>query len=161
MHAHEPFGERVPRDKVALSLADELTEFLASAGIKSGSIGTINICGSLPELRTMTAPIMERLDVEIEPLDSMFCVDVEDLAGDAAEFRGRGIELRLAWAAAADWDAPLNLLRERRRQAAKTTLTRAAVLAGVATGVGVGWQVQRSWMRPQPEPVAHHLIEVQ
>ena len=55
--------------------------------------------------------MMEQLDVEIEPMDSMFGIDAQELPEPADAFRRRSIELRLAWAAAADWNAPLNLLR--------------------------------------------------
>ena len=63
---------------------------------------------------------MERLDVEVEPLDSLFGIDAARLPEPADEFRERSAELRLAWAAAADWQAPINLLRERRRRSSKT-----------------------------------------
>ena len=53
--------------------------------------------------RSMTAPLMERLDVEVEPLDSLFGIDAERLPEPADDFRDRGAELRMAWAAAADW----------------------------------------------------------
>ena len=51
----------------------------------------------------MTVPLMERLDVEVETLDSLFGIDAARLPEPADEFRERGAELRLAWAAAADW----------------------------------------------------------
>ena len=70
---------------------------------------------------------MERLDVEVEPLDSLFGIDAARLPEPADEFRERGAELRLAWAAAADWPPAINLLRARRRQLSKTWLARAAV----------------------------------
>ena len=160
----EPFGERVPRDKIAIRLAGELTEFLASAGVKASSVTTVNICGTLPDLRSMTAPMMELLEVEVEPLDSMFGVDSGSLSEAAAEFRERGVELRLAWAVAADWRAPLNLLRERRHRASASIFARAAVVAGVGVGLGLGWMLQQTaWLeassRPahiaRPAPIVH------
>jgi hypothetical protein len=92
----------------------------------------------------MTVALMEQLDVEVEPLDSLFAIDEEKLPALDHEFRDYTAELRMAWAAAADWPSPVNLLRERKRRHTRTMLTRAAVVAGAATGVGVAWQIQRS-----------------
>lgn len=154
VHEHEPFGDRVPREKVAARLAHEVVEFFSAAGIDPGAVTATCMCGALPELRSMTAPLMERLDVEVEPLDSMFGVDVEHLPDQAGDFRERGIELRLAWAAAADWTAPLNLFRDRRRRAVSAMFARAAVVAGIGAGLGLGWGAQRSaWLAaPAPQP---------
>lgn len=91
----------------------------------------------------MTLPLMERLDVEVEPLDSLFGIDAARLPESADDFRERVVEMRLAWAVAADRHAPIDFLRERKRRIAKTALTRAAVVAGIATGVGLAWRLQR------------------
>ena len=94
---------------------------------------------------------MERLDVEVEPLDSLFGIDAAQLPEPADEFRERGAELRLAWAAAADWPPAINLLRPRRRRASKALLARAAVMAGAAAGLSGGWWlVERGhlWQAP-------------
>jgi hypothetical protein len=147
VNEHEPFGERVPRDKIAVRLAGELADFFSAAGIEVGQVNSVCICGSLPELRTMTVPIMERLDVEIEPLDSMFGIDAGQLPKSVVDLPERAVEIRLAWAAAADWSAPLNLLRDRQRRAAAAALSRAAVIAGVGAGVGLGWGLQQTaWL---------------
>jgi hypothetical protein len=99
---------------------------------------------------------MERLDVEVEPLDSMFGIDAARVPHPAEEFRERAAELRLAWAVAADWPPPINLLRAQRRRASKTTLARAAVAAGVVAGFAVGWRVEQSrwWKSTAPKPPA-------
>jgi hypothetical protein len=106
----------------------------------------------MPDMRNMTLAIMERLDVEVEPLDSLFGIDEEHLPSD--DIHDRAGELRLAWAAAADWNASINFLRERRRRLVKTVLTRAAVVAGVATGVGIAWRLQRSALLEPAIPAA-------
>ena len=101
----------------------------------------------------MTLALMERFDVEVEPLDSLFGVDADHLPEPSDDFRERIVDLRLPWAVAADRNAPLDFLRERRRRMAKTVLSRAAVVAGVATGVAVAWRVQQiSWFQPSPAP---------
>jgi hypothetical protein len=109
----------------------------------------------MPELRSMTVPLTEQLDVEVEPLDSLFGVDAAKLPTPVEEFRERGAELRLAWAVAADWPSPINLLRARNRRVSKARLARAAVVTGTAAGLVVGWRVQQSpwWRAAAPAPV--------
>ena len=121
-------------------------------------LAQVRICGGLPELRSMAIRLMEQLDVEVETLDSLFRHRPGSSASAAARIQGArdryaprvGSRCRLA--------RPVNLLRERTRRVTKTMLSRAAVAAGVATGVGVAWQVQQShwWRSPpvsQPVPV--------
>lgn len=144
LHEHDPFGERVTRDQIAGRLADDLEEFFSTAGIGPGGVSVVCVCGGLSELRSMTASMMERLDAEIEPMDSMFGIDTRRLPEPSDEFRDRGVELRLAWAAAADWTAPLNLVRDRQRQATAAAFARAAVVAGIGAGLSLGWGLQRS-----------------
>lgn len=144
------------RDDLAARLVDELAEFLATVGAESDAVTQVSICGGLPDLRTMTVPLMERLDVEVETLDSLFGIDVEHLPEPPDEFRERAAELRLAWAAAADWRGPINLMRYRSRRNRRVALARAAVVAGVAAGLGAGWAIQQSewWQSATPEPIA-------
>ena len=133
-----------PREEIASRLADSVVDCVAAVGGAARDIGQVCVCGGAPELRSMTLPMMEALDVEVEPLDSLFGIDPAALPDPADEFRERSAELRLAWAAAADWPAPINLLRSHRRRASKAVLTRAAVAAGVVAGLAVGWRVQQS-----------------
>jgi len=143
------------RDEIAARLGDGIAEFAAAIGGEPRDIGQICIAGGMPEMRSMTATLMERLDVEVEPLDSLFAIDVAHLPEPADEFRERGAELRLAWAAAADWPPAINLLRARRRQASRTMLSRAAVAAGVIVGLAGGWRVtQTAWWQSTAKTVA-------
>jgi hypothetical protein len=142
------------REDAANRLAEALTGFFSECGVRPSEVSQICICGGLPELRNMALALMEQLDVEVEPLDSLFGVDAHQLPEPADDFRERVSDLRLAWAVAADWNASIDFLRERRRRMTKTVLTRAAVVAGVATGVAVAWRVQRSWLfQPAPQPM--------
>jgi len=142
------------REDIEARLADAIGDFVAAIGGSPGDIGQVCVCGGLPGLRSMSAALMERLDVEVEPLDSLFGIDVARLPEPADEFRERGAELRLAWAVAADWPPAINLLRARRRQVSKTWLGRAAVVAGAAAGLGGSWWVvERSHLWPAPAPV--------
>jgi hypothetical protein len=140
-------------DDIATRLADAVGEFVAAIGGSPADIGQVCVCGGLPELRSMSLMLMERLDVEVEPLDSLFGIDAARLPDPADEFRERGAELRLAWAVAADWPPAINLLRARRRQVSKTWLARAAVVAGTAAGLsGSWWVVERGHLWPGRQP---------
>ena len=86
--------------------ADAVMGFVAEGGAAEKSVTQVSICGGLPNLRTMTVSLMERLDVEVEALDSLFGIDAERLPGGGNEFRERVAELRLAWAAAAGGRGP-------------------------------------------------------
>ncbi len=145
-------GRLRPRDEVSLQLGAAIEEFFGDCGARPSAVAQVCICGGMPEMRNMTLAIMERLDVEVEPLDSLFDIDEARLPSD--DLRDRAGELRLAWAVAADWNASINFLRERRRRVVKTALTRAAVVAGVATGLGIAWRVQRSALLQPATPAA-------
>ena len=155
-YIEEDYAHSEPRSREDMTtrLADAIGEFVAAIGGEPRDIGQVCVCGGLPELRSMSASLMERLDVEVEPLDSLFGIDAARLPEPADEFRERGAELRLAWAVAADWPPAINLLRARRRQVSKTWLARAAVVAGAAAGLGgAWWVVERSHLWPAPKPV--------
>lgn len=141
------------REDVALRLGDELPKFLAAIGASMSAAGQICICGGLPELRTMTAQLTEWLDVEVEPLDSLFGIDPVQMPERADEFRERCAELRVAWAAVANWPTHINLLRWQRRQTARTVLSRAVIVAGVVAAVGIGWGIARGqwWRSTEPQ----------
>lgn len=139
-------GRPRPREEIAEWLAADLAEFVLACRMEGGALGQIAICGGLPELRSMAAMLVERLDIEVEPLDSLFAIDQTALPGEGGEFRDRIAELRLAWAAAADARPPIDLFRAGRRRTVRTYVSRAAIAAGVAAGLGVGWVVQSQWV---------------
>lgn len=152
------YAETSGRRDLAARLADELADFLMMVGARHehDAVTQVSVCGGLAELRTMTLSLTERLDVEVEALDSLFGIDVEHLPEPADEFRERAAELRLAWSAAADWRGPINLLRYRRRRDRRVALAKAAVVAGIAVGLGTGWAIEQSrWWQSRPsDPIA-------
>jgi len=160
--AERPDGGSRSREDITARLAGTIGEFVGEIGASPRDLGQVCVCGGLPELRSMSVMLMERqrrrsdhlLDVEVEPLDSLFGIDAARLPEPADEFRERVAELRLAWAAAADWPPAINLLRARKRRSSKAVLARAAVLAGAAAGLGGGWWlVERGhllWPAPRP-----------
>jgi hypothetical protein len=138
------------REDIAARLGDDLADFFAVYE-DAGRVGQLCICGGLPELRSTTLPLMERFDVEVETLDSLFRIDARSLPEPADVFRERAPELRLAWAAAADWTT-INLLRAQRRRVSHAVLSRAAVVAGVVFGFGGAWSIVQSEPREAPAP---------
>jgi len=145
------------REDIASRLADDLAEFFHDAGGSAASVRQVCVVSGLPELRSMTVPLMERLDLEVEPLDSLFGIDTNHVPQGEGSFQERIAELRLAWAAATDWPASLNLMRAPHRHRLRVALSRAAVVGGVAAGWGIGWQLAESarWQSIGSTPVAH------
>jgi hypothetical protein len=130
------------RDEIVSRLSHELAELFKMSS-DAGRVTQVCICGGLPDLRSITLPLLERLDVEVEILDSLSGIDVGSLSQPAAdEVRERVSELRIAWVAAAEWTT-ISLLRPNRRRASQAALSRAAVVAGVAAGLGSGWSIAR------------------
>jgi hypothetical protein len=143
-------GRPGTRDAVAGRLSAAIRGFLDDCGAAPSAVAQVCVCGGMPELRNMTLGVMEQLDIEVEPLDSLFGINEGQLP--AEDFRERAADMRLAWAAAADWDAPINFLRERRRRLVKSVLTCAAIVAGVATGLGIAWRLPESVLFEPSKP---------
>jgi hypothetical protein len=156
-------GAPVPglREEMASRLATELDEFFGAIGAPTSAVSQVCLCGGMPELRSMSVGVMEQLDVEVEPLDSLYGIDPL-LPAPVDEFRERCAEMRVAWAIAADRPPVFNLLRPQRRRASRTLLTRAAVAGGVAAGLVIGWQAQKSdwWRSMLPKPVTRTASNV-
>jgi hypothetical protein len=140
------------REDVSRRLSEELPRLLGASGLDPHQLARVCVSGGMAELRSMGVALTELIDVEVEPLDSLFGVDAEQLPLRSDELRDRMSELRIAWAAAADERPPLDFLRERRRQKAHATLSRAAVMAGAVAGLAVGWQVHDRWLGPVRGP---------
>jgi hypothetical protein len=140
------------RDDVVVRLADELAEFLLTAGGTMASVRHTTLCGGAPALRGIAAALTARFDIEVEPLDAPFSVDATlDIA-----IRERCADMWMAWAAAVDDRAPLSLVHARRRHAIQVRFARAAVAAGIVAGVAVGWGAARCLLLlPPPVPSLH------
>jgi general secretion pathway protein B len=149
------------RQEIATRLAGDLAEFVSAARLDSGGLSLISVCGPLPDLRSVAALLVERLDIEVEPLDTLFGIDPSKVPTGIDHLGDRIAELRLAWAAAADARPALDLFRVRRSRTARKYLSRAAVAAGVIAGLGGGWLVQNRWRpvalrsrAPTPPPLS-------
>ena len=143
-------GAYRPREDLAQRLASELRQYLESVGAPTAS--QVCICGGVPELRTMSAILTDRLDVEVEPLDSLFGIDESRLPEPVDQFRDRVAEIRPVWAVAADAPSLLNLLRAQHRERSQRALAAAAIVAGVAAGVGGAWRIATRALPPSPAP---------
>jgi hypothetical protein len=136
---YQGHARRVDREALANRLASELRRsFLFFKQTFRTGIDLLLTCGDYRELRSLTAPLIAALDVEIETLDSPAGIDLTSLPAPDQRFREELAGLRLAWAAAADPEPPVNLLppdirlsRDRRRQTLRLG-------AGLAAGLVVG-----------------------
>ena len=86
--------------EIATRLAGNLAEFVSAARLDSGGVSLISVCGPLPDLRSMAALLVDRLDIEVESLDTLFGIDPSRVPTGTDHLRDRIAELRLAWAAA-------------------------------------------------------------
>ena len=59
------------RYSLVASLAPELRRAIAAASDKGGRVDTIITCGNLPDFLSLTMPLIEELDFEVETLDSL------------------------------------------------------------------------------------------
>jgi hypothetical protein len=138
-----------PADRVSLvqRFSESATAFLRETG-QLDRVSQVCVCGSMPGLRSMCASLNLQLEIEVEPLDSLFGIDADHLPRPTDGFRERAAELRLAWAVAADPRLQLDLFRPRTRHATAIRFARGAVAAGVVAGMGVGLAVQSRWPLP-------------
>jgi len=130
------------REEIAARLAGDLSAFLDEGGLGHEHLQHVCIASGVPDLRSMAMTLTELLDVETEPLDSLFAIDGTRLPDDADDCREHVPALRLAWAAAADPYPPLDLLRPRHWCARRARLWGAAVMAGAAAGLALGLAIQ-------------------
>ena len=133
-------GTRYPApqtvDELARRLASELRRsFLFFKQGSREDVSQVLLCGALPDLRSLTAPLIRLLDVEVETLDSLEGIDAGALPEPADRFREHVAELRLAWALSADPAPPVNLLPAPLVPARSARRRRLLLAAGVAAAV--------------------------
>jgi hypothetical protein len=130
-------------------LAPEIRRAMAVARQKGTPVDAIVTCGNLPEIRSLTMPLIEELDVEVETLDSLDGLAVEPDASDRLLEVAASLRLACAGAIARP---------TRRRDESKgkgssggsRSILRFLRLAAVILGVlAIGWA---AWTYP---PVAH------
>lgn len=124
------------RYSLVSALAPEVRRAMAAALEKDSRIDAIVTCGNLPDLRSLTMPLIEELDVEVETLDSLEGLDVDPNVADRLADVAQGIRLACAGASARGarpWDEG-----RRRRHHMARWLRIAALIAGIAA-VGFAW----------------------
>ena len=95
------------REDVAGRLARELRHsFLYAKQYWEEDVSQVFLCGDMPEIRSLTAPLIEHLNIEVETLDTLEGIDTVSLPEGFAD---RAATYRLASSIAAQ-PPPVNLL---------------------------------------------------
>jgi hypothetical protein len=81
-------------------LAPEVRRAIAAVRERGGRVDTVITCGTLPDLRSLTMPLIEELDVEVETLDSLDGIVVQDAVRERAMELAPSIRLACAGAVA-------------------------------------------------------------
>lgn len=126
-------------------LAPELRRAMAAAREQGAEVEAIVTCGNLPDLRSLTMPLTQELDLEVETMDSLDGIEASGAARDRAAELAPAIRLATA---------PL-IGKAKRVQPARALVPVAAVLVG-ALGAAYVWyarQPSRS-VRPATTPAA-------
>jgi hypothetical protein len=134
-------------------LAPEVRRGIAAARQKGTTVDGIVTCGNLPDLRSLTMPLIEELDIEVETLDSLEGLVVQSDAADRLSEAASSIRLACAGTIARETRS----LDEGRRRRVRWTARVAALLpaaAVVAAGGAIGyWYYARSRaVHPAPAP---------
>jgi Tfp pilus assembly PilM family ATPase/Tfp pilus assembly protein PilN len=112
------------------------------------SVDGVVLCGDMPNLRGLTAPVSSAVAMPVKTLDSLTGIDAIAVPQPAEEFRRNVAALRLAIASGADGAPPANLLPAaiRTSRAARTQMVKlaGAVAASVIVTLGAYLMVQRS-----------------
>jgi Tfp pilus assembly PilM family ATPase/Tfp pilus assembly protein PilN len=107
----------------------------------------VYICGEFPALRTLTAPLMHALDLQVETLDSMDGLSPVTNRSDI-DLRYRAGELRIAWAVATDRRSTANLLPIEVASRREVIQFARRSVAGIAAGcllVAGSYLLARAW----------------
>jgi len=107
----EAAGTSLDASRFAATLASELRRsFVYLQQNSKVDVTHLLVCGDVPDMRSLTGPLMSELGVDVETLDALDGIDLSRLPDSADEFRERLGALRTAWALAGDTASPVNLL---------------------------------------------------
>jgi hypothetical protein len=138
------------RYSLVASLAPELRRAIAAARDKGGRVDTIITCGNLPDLRSLTMPLIEELDLEVETLDSLDGLTVNPEVRDRLTDLAPAIRIACAGAATRP-TRPLIASTEGRNTSG---IRRAAALLVAVGGIGWWWYSQRTQREAKTPVVA-------
>jgi hypothetical protein len=142
-----PKDELLQRYSLVAHLAPELRHAFAVVRAEQGvTVDAIVTCGDLPDLRSLTMPLIEELDMEVETLDSLDGLEVAPPL-TAVELRDDAPALRLACAAATGVT-----FHDRRAPPRRAVAAAAVLLAGAGIWAAAEWtddgEVARQTARP-------------
>jgi hypothetical protein len=136
-YAAQPARTRAPQDREVLAnrLSTELRwSFLYLKQYWEQDVSQVLLCGDMPEVRSLTAPLIERLNVEVETLDTLEGFDTATLPEGFAESAST---LRLASSIAVE-PPPVNLLPAKMAAGKASRSAVRVVAAGTAAAVAFG-----------------------
>jgi Tfp pilus assembly protein PilN len=123
------------REVLANRLSVELRRsFLYLKQYWEQDVSQVVLCGDMPDIRSLTAPLIERVNIEVETLDTLEGIDSAALPEGFAD---RAATLRLALSIAVD-PPPVNLLPVEVRATRATRRARRLVVLGTAAAVAFG-----------------------
>jgi hypothetical protein len=130
-------GTTVAQDREVLAdrLSMELRRsFLYLKQYWEQDVSQVLLCGDMPEVRSLTAPLIERLNIEVETLDTLEGIDAATLPDGFAE---RASTLRLASSIAVE-PPPVNLLPVEVTASRTNKSGQRIVAGGTAAAVALG-----------------------
>lgn len=105
--AVRPNDQLLQRYLLVAHLAPALQHGMARVKAEHGlAVESVFTCGALPELRSLTMPLIEELDLEVETLDTLDGLDVAPDAEATAVEHAPALHLAAVAAAAAPLEAP-------------------------------------------------------
>jgi hypothetical protein len=157
----EVFPVARSRFEVATELAGELRRsFLYVKQYCDEDVSQVLLCGEMPEIRSLTGPLIERIGIEVETLDTLEGVDAAHLPEPGDVFADRVASMRLAMAVSAS-GAPVNLLPIDQTVVHRRRLRRSAVAIGSVAAVGAAALVyERNMWTERPRYVEHQSAAV-
>lgn len=127
------------RDQLVTKLSSDLRRsMLFIKQTTRSEVSRILVCGDVPGIRSLTAPLIRELDVEVETLDSLEGIAAGALPAPAESFRAQVGAFRLAWALAADARPPLAFTVPDAGEPARPGRQMAGLAAGMAVALALG-----------------------
>ena len=130
-------------------LAPEVKRAIAEARKHGTPVEALVTCGNLPDLRSLTMPLIEELDLEVETLDSLEGLIVKPAIAERVSEQAAAIRL----ACAATLARGTRAVDEGRRRAVHRNgaLLRVAALLAAGAAIGGAWYL----MNRDPSPAAN------
>ena len=129
-------------------LSPEVKRAMAEARKYGTPVDAIVTCGNLPDLRSLTMPLIEELDVEVETLDSLEGLVVKPAIVEKLADAAPAIRLACAGAIARG-SRPWDESKRRSRGGGTGGYIRAAAVAAAAVGIVYLWYA-RTRLAPRP-----------